>query len=541
MPRTRTWKLTACVAVVFAMFSSACTSGTNTPSGQANATPTPGGKVVYGLEAETSDGWCLPESQLAISGITVANALYDTLTRPDAKGEVQPWLAKSVEHNTDSTQWTITLRDGVQFHDGSKLTAEVVKNNIDAYRGAYPTRKPLLFTFLFNPVKEVTVTGPLTVQVTLKQPWVAFADALWGNGRIGILAQSQLDDTSSCATKPIGTGPFSLVTWTPGQSLVAKKNPNYWGKDAAGRQLPYLDEIEFRPIVENSQRVNALESGEINAMHTSDAATIEDAVAKAAKGDINAYETTKFSDVIYMLFNVSQAPFDNLTARKAVAQAINWDEYNSILGAGKLSKATGPFSPGNMGYLDNAGYPASDLNQAKSLAADYEKQTGKKLSFSYLAVNSETTLAQAQLLQAQMAKAGIDMQITSVDQATQISAAIAGKFQALQWRNHPGSDPDQQYIWWRTGSPLNFGRINDADLNGLLDQARSTNDGRAAAYEKVNRIFGEKVYNAWLNYSHWMVATAANVHGVPGEGPTAAEGFPALASGHLVAYMWIGK
>ncbi|MBN2622626.1 MAG: ABC transporter substrate-binding protein, partial [Acidimicrobiales bacterium] len=65
--------------------------------------PTPGGKVVYGLEAETIDGWCLPESQLAISGIMESEAIYDTLTRPNAEGEVEPFLAESVEPNEDST------------------------------------------------------------------------------------------------------------------------------------------------------------------------------------------------------------------------------------------------------------------------------------------------------------------------------------------------------------------------------------------------------------------------------------------------------
>src|SRR5690606_27611413 len=117
--------------------------------------------------------------------------------------------------NDDSTVWTITLREGVTFHDGSDLTAEVVKNNLDAYRGAYPARRPLLFTFVFEPIESVTVVDPLTVEVGLKQPWVSFDSALWGSGRVGILAQAQLDDTTSCADNLIGTGPFMKVDWVP--------------------------------------------------------------------------------------------------------------------------------------------------------------------------------------------------------------------------------------------------------------------------------------------------------------------------------------
>lgn len=529
-----------CVAVVVAMVAAGCGDGDDSgpDPDSAAGTPVAGGRLVYGLEAETTDGWCLPEAQLAISGITVANALYDTLTRPNAAGEVEPWLAETVEPNEDSTQWTITLREGVVFHDGTELTADVVKNNLDAYRGQYPPREPLLFTFLFQPIESVDVVDPRTVEVTLNQPWVAFDDALWGNGRIGILAQSQLDDTSSCAEAPVGTGPFSLVNWTPNQSLVAERNPEYWATDAAGDQLPYLDEVEFRPIVENSQRVNALESGEIDAMHTSDSGTIEDARDQADSGELNAYITDDFSDVTYMLLNVSEAPFDNLVARQALAYALDFEEYNAILGEGALPRAVGPFSPGNVGYLEDSGFPSYDPDEAARLVSQYEEETGEELT-AYTAVNSEATLQQAQLLQQQMEAVGIGMEISSVDQSSQIDIAIGGQFQALQWRNHPGSDPDQQYIWWRTGSPLNFGRMSDPEIDRLLDEGRTSPEGRAELYEDLNRVFGEQIYGIWLNHTRWMVATGTGVNGVPGEGPSAAEGFPGLASGHLVGYMWI--
>jgi peptide/nickel transport system substrate-binding protein len=98
--------------------------------------PQRGGTLVYGLEAETTNGWCLPEGQLAIAGIQVARSIYDTLTVPTGDGSFAPFLAESVTPNADYTQWTITLRPGVTFHDGSPLTAEVVKNNLDAYRAA---------------------------------------------------------------------------------------------------------------------------------------------------------------------------------------------------------------------------------------------------------------------------------------------------------------------------------------------------------------------------------------------------------------------
>jgi peptide/nickel transport system substrate-binding protein len=531
-------------ALALALVVAACGGGDDddgggTAGGEDAGTPTPGGRVVYGLEAETADGWCLPEAQLAIGGIMVADTIYDTLMRPNAEGEMEPWLAEDVTSNEDGTVWTITLPEGVTFHDGSELNAEVVKNNLDAYRGAYPTRSPQLFIFVFEPIESVEVVDPLTVQVNMKQPWVSFDAQLFSSGRLGIMAQAQLDDTQSCAENLIGTGPFMDPEWVPNQSFTAVKNPDYWATDAAGEQLPYLDEIEFRPIIEVDQRQNALESGEINAMHTSDAQTIDDLRGLAESGDINIYESSDFGEVSYIMLNESKPPFDNILARQALAYAVDFEETNAILNAGIVTQATGPFAPGNVGNLDDTGFPTFDLEQAQSLVEQYEEETGEQLAFTYSTVAGQATVQQAQLLAEQAEAAGIDVEITTVDQSTLIDTALQGDFEAVGWRNHPGGDPDQQYNWWKTGSPVNFGRFSDPEIDSLLDEGRTTFEGREQIYEDLNRRFAEQVHNIWLWYTPWTIAMASDVHGVPGEGPTAAEPFPGLATGHPVAYMWV--
>src|SRR5215212_3581537 len=104
------------------------TTGVTGATENPNAKPTPGGSMTFGLEAETTGGWCLPEAQLAIAGIQVARAIYDQLTVPDDKGNYVPFLADKVTGNTDATVWTIHLRSGIKFHDGTALDATVVKN-----------------------------------------------------------------------------------------------------------------------------------------------------------------------------------------------------------------------------------------------------------------------------------------------------------------------------------------------------------------------------------------------------------------------------
>ncbi len=120
-------------------------------------TPKRGGKITYALEGPT-DSFCLPRGQLAISGIMIAQSVFDTLTEPDSDGNFQPYLAKSVEHDPTYKVWTIGLRDGVKFHDGeSTRETAAVKQNIDAcWVGS--------FQFVNENIAGTRVVDPLTVE-----------------------------------------------------------------------------------------------------------------------------------------------------------------------------------------------------------------------------------------------------------------------------------------------------------------------------------------------------------------------------------------
>ena len=133
----------ATLVLVATLVVGAATATTAVPADRvAGNAPKRGGSAVFALEAETSGGYCLPDAILAASGIQVINAIYDTLVTLNSKGEYVPYLAKSVEPNADYTQWTITLREGIEFHNGEPLDAEAVKLNIDTYRGDNPNIRP---------------------------------------------------------------------------------------------------------------------------------------------------------------------------------------------------------------------------------------------------------------------------------------------------------------------------------------------------------------------------------------------------------------
>src|SRR6476661_5112008 len=327
----------------------------------AAAAPKEGGSITYGLESETGGGWCPTSEQLAASGIMVEAAIYDTLVAPNDKNVMVPNLAKSVDHNADYTVWTVKLRDGIKFHDGTPLTADAVKQNIEAWRTG------TLYSSIYKPVTDVTVVDPLTVNITVAVPWVAFESYLYLDGRQGIVAPAQLANPDTCKSNLIGTGPFKLDHWTINQELVATKNPDYWQKDAKGNQLPYLDKITFKPIAEAGQRVASLQGGQLDVMHTSDGQQV-DALNQLASQFNLMKEPKGRRETRYYLMNVAKAPLDDLTARMAIAYAIDRDQINQIRNNGVYDISNGPFDSKVPGYVKDPGFPKFNLKKATALA-----------------------------------------------------------------------------------------------------------------------------------------------------------------------------
>lgn len=548
---TRTRWSTAAVAAVlgFALVAAACGGGDDKGSGggtgeQAAGKPVKGGSVTYGLEAENSGGWCLPEGQLAIAGIQVARTIYDTLTAPDADGKYEPFLAKSVEPNADYTQWTIALRDGIKFHDGSPLTAEVVKNNLDAYRGKYPGRTALLFMFVLQNIANVEVVDPLTVKVTTTTPWPAFPAFLHASGRLGIIAQAQLDDKDTCDTKLIGTGPFKLKEWKVDDHLTAVRNTDYWRKDANGVQLPYLDEITYKPIPDGDARVNALLAGELTAMHTATPENIERLRQEKDNGKVGLVESEQYAETAYIMTNASKPPFDNIDARLAAAYAVDRKTFNKVRNLDITTVASGPFAKGSVGYVADTGFPEYNLEKAKEYAQKYKNETGNNLEITVMATPDPSTVKSAQYIQQQVEAAGFKVNLKTVEQAQLISNALSGDWNAMAWRNHPGGAPDLQYVWWHSDMPTNFGKFKDPEIDRLLEQGRAEADPaqQKATYEELNKRFASQAWNLWLNWAIWDVATATDVHGVLGPDlPSGGKPFPGLATGHPVDGMWVSN
>jgi len=527
----------------------ATTKGLTT--GDTGGTPVPGGSLVYGLEADTSGGWCLYKAQLAIGGIQVARAIYDTLTIPGSDGQIHPFLAESVTQ-TKPTVWTIKLRPNIKFTDNSPLDAQTVKDNLDHYRKDNP-----LFTFVFADVKSIDVVDTLTLTVTTAVPWTAFPWFLWSSSRLGIMAEKQMK-SANCNTELIGTGPFILKSWKFGDKFVATKNPNYWRKDKNGVQYPYLDQITFVPQEDGPKRLTSLESGDFNMIHTSGPKQIVQIRKDVAANKLVDTESDKFAEIGYIMLNDTKAPFDHFSARAAFAYGVDRDLFNKLRNDGILTNAEGPFAEGVPGYLADSGAPKFNAETAKKYAAQYKTETGKTLTFSLSHTADPDTTQDAVLVQ-KMLKQYVGLNITLnpvADQSTLINQAIGKQFDATLWRNHPSADSDTQYVWWHCANsakavvepnspacdnPVNFGGFNDPTISSDFDKARAETDQgtRTKLYEDINRRFAKQLWNLWAQYTLWTVAYSPKAHGVlAATYPDGTGTFEGLATGHPVESLW---
>ncbi|MEZ5143347.1 MAG: ABC transporter substrate-binding protein [Acidimicrobiales bacterium] len=498
--------LAACSSASDSSSSSGSAGTANQAAPKDEGAPVNGGDLKVGVSAQI-DGLEPASNRWSLDGNLIASSIFDPLLTFDENRNLVPKLATSVTPNADGTVWTIRLRENVTFHDGSPLTAEVVKNNIDKRKS-----NPLSGGAL-APVQEVVAVDPTTVEVRMSTPWFGYDYTLAAQGGY-IEGQAQLDAGPDATRTAIGTGPFKQVSgpYSPGQDVQVARFDGYWGDKA------HLDSITFKGIVDDKARAQALKAGDVDLIFTQN----PDTIAEFRKGNGFVQVEDPAAEESFAMLNLGQPPFDNIHARRALAYATDRAQLVENQGLGVTQEADGPYTKGEKYYNEQSGYPAYDLAKAQEEVEKYKQDTGQpSLSFTLDTSEGEQILAQA--LQQQWAAAGIDAKINLTEQTAFLTQMFLGKFQAAMFRNFAYVNPDSNYIFWHssqakgigTGS-INFGQIKDPALDRALDTARATSDeaARLQEYKQLTPTLNEVLPYVWVWHNDWALATKDRVGGL---------------------------
>ena len=303
--------------------SSATTAAGTTPATTVVAAPTtvagekpvPGGSIIVSGEAEVANPWTPAAMNCDSYCQQRARTFYDPLVALGTDNKVHGVLAESITPNTDYTQWTLKLRQGISFTDGTPFNADAAIRNLQE-TGTGLLVSGALVDVAKNPDKSLKIEKIDDSTFTIymgkggdpSQPlsWPGFDATL--TGQLGLMASpTWLDEVKADPTKasqPVGTGPFIVQSYAPRDALVVTRNPNYWQKDANGVQLPYLDKITFRVIEDAQTSEQALNSGDIDIFSTSRASVIQDFRDDA--GNYPMSEQSQYTETGYILIDLAK-------------------------------------------------------------------------------------------------------------------------------------------------------------------------------------------------------------------------------------------
>lgn len=507
----------AVAAAVSALVLTACASGGDGGTADGGATqvtqngiigdqgdagdPVKGGALTFASYSFISSFDPAKNQSAGAQGGSEMAAIYDVLVRyDDADQQYVPQLAKSLESSDDGAKWTLKLRDGVKFNDGTVLDAAAVTSSIQRYN----TNRGLNSQVWTTNVLDMSTPDSSTVVFSLSNPWGEFPAMLAG-GHGMIVAPSATDGDK---IKPVGAGPFAVERFDPNELLLLSARPDYWGG------APNLNQLRFVPIADDNGKADSLRSGEVQVAYLRSPeiiTTLRDA------GTAGYLDTSSLGGII-QINGRPGLPGEDVRVRQAIAYAIDVDLFDERANNGLGMPGAEIFQPWSRWHNDVE--PLGYAPEKATALLDEAKADGYDGRISFTTTSSPVGRSQALALQAMLQAVGFTMDIDYQASAGDVSKKVRVQqdyqlaFSGLSLAEV--SPFIRLYSGLQSGSTNNvFGYKNpEMDAALIKVQAATNDDEKKAALGDVQRIVNQTSPFVALSALTTLVAWSDNVHGV---------------------------
>jgi peptide/nickel transport system substrate-binding protein len=449
--------------------------------------PRRGGTLV--VAADVSPPGLDPHKSAAAHSWMITEHVYSNLLRRDRDMQITGDLAESWQAVNETT-YVFRLRKGVQWHHGRALAAEDVTYSFERLldeKTASPWRS------IWQIVDRVEVVDPVTVRFVTKRPFAPFISYLATPHYSAIVAREVVEQHGDLQKNASGTGPFMLERFVPENTVVLKRNPNYY---EAG--LPHLEGLEYRIIPDETARLAALRAG--TAHYTWSVDPLIDRQVQGARG-IALLDPRSHCAQHGLAFNQTKPPFNDVRVRRAVSVGINRNELiaSVLRGRGSISTKIPPCDA-PFGYAgDDRGLPyyAPDPAMGRKLLAEAGLSSGLDTVLE-VPPRFPQTVRTGEVIKEQLAQIGVRVTLKQVEWGAALKNFIRTEYEGmamipLVWQ----PDPDAHvYDIFHSSSNINLGKFKDAAVDRLLEQGRTTLDRakRIAVYQELQKHFADQAY-----------------------------------------------
>ncbi len=447
--------------------------------------------------------------------------IVDPLIWQPEVGRFEPGLATEWSVNDDATAYTLKLREGVTFHDGTPFNAEAVKFTFD--RIADPETKAQTALSLLGPYQETEIVNDYEVIVHFSSPFAPFLNSLSTAylAPVSPTAFARVGAADWGLTEVVGTGPFKLVSFTPDSEIVLERNPDYnWGPAFTGMTGPSkLGGIVYKIIIEPATRIAALETGEVDFIE--EVPTIEFERISTTPGFVTINVPQPGSGWSLMM-NQRQPPMDDLAVRRAIQLATDKEGMIATIwngigqpGCGPITRATFAFDEATCSmYTYNVEEANAVLEEAGWIDSNgdgvREKDGVDLVVKHYYRADSPLNQQMADYMLTDLAKVGIKVELNGLNQAGYFDAVRSGQHHTQGWWD-TGTDPDVVRILFyskNAGGGTNRNNYENAEMDRLIDEAAGEADpeARVELYRQIQRKVMDEAIMVFYNDPYTLYA-----------------------------------